>query len=237
MNKAVRRGPRPSGSDTRADIRAAATDLFGEHGYEAVSLRMVAREAGVDPALVTYYFDSKAELFEHAMRPVLDPDRVEELIGSLTTENCGHTIVAFVLDLWGDELTARRMAGTVAAANSQEAESDFMRGFVLDAFLLPIAHRLSPDEPELRATLAATVLLGALTCASTLRMPMMDGLSDARLTEILGTECRRLLVGELPVESDPAGIARKLDARRGLASGGEEEQNQPLQTDEGEGAP
>ena len=48
---APRRGPRPAGSDTRADILGAALELFSTHGYDAVSVRMIARQAGVDVAV------------------------------------------------------------------------------------------------------------------------------------------------------------------------------------------
>lgn len=50
-----RRGPR-AGEDTRAAILAAARAEFARVGYDATSLRGVARLAGVDPALVHHYF-------------------------------------------------------------------------------------------------------------------------------------------------------------------------------------
>ncbi|MCW5953202.1 MAG: helix-turn-helix transcriptional regulator, partial [Propionibacteriaceae bacterium] len=65
------RGRRPGNSGTRAAIMQAALALFSRNGYDKVSLRAVAREADVDPALIHHYFDSKAELFS---RSVLDGD-------------------------------------------------------------------------------------------------------------------------------------------------------------------
>ncbi|HET8768799.1 MAG TPA: helix-turn-helix domain-containing protein, partial [Pedococcus sp.] len=50
------RGRRPGGADTRAGIVAAARAEFAENGYDATSLRAVARRAEVDPALVHHYF-------------------------------------------------------------------------------------------------------------------------------------------------------------------------------------
>jgi TetR/AcrR family transcriptional regulator, regulator of cefoperazone and chloramphenicol sensitivity len=46
----------------RAVIRDEALRLFAVHGPEAVSLRRVAAEAGVSPALVAHHFGSKAGL-------------------------------------------------------------------------------------------------------------------------------------------------------------------------------
>ena len=53
--------PRP---DRKAAILLAAEKLFAQDGYDAVSLRRIAEEAGVPLALVGYYYGQKHELFE-----------------------------------------------------------------------------------------------------------------------------------------------------------------------------
>lgn len=56
---------RSSGApDTRVAILDAAEDLFSKHGFYGVTIREVAREAGVDTALVHYYFGAKRDLFD-----------------------------------------------------------------------------------------------------------------------------------------------------------------------------
>ena len=47
---------------TRAVIAEAAMRLFQEHGYEATTMRAIAREAGVATGNAYYYFSSKEEL-------------------------------------------------------------------------------------------------------------------------------------------------------------------------------
>ena len=51
-------------ADTRDLILDAAEDLFSKHGFYGVTIREVAREAGVDTALVHYYFGAKRGLFD-----------------------------------------------------------------------------------------------------------------------------------------------------------------------------
>ena len=51
-------------ADTRESILDAAEDLFSKHGFYGVTIREVAREAGVDTALVHYYFGAKRDLFD-----------------------------------------------------------------------------------------------------------------------------------------------------------------------------
>jgi AcrR family transcriptional regulator len=56
---------RTTGSDgerTEAAIRDAAIDLIARHGYEAVSMRRLAAEVGVQAAALYRYFPTKEEL-------------------------------------------------------------------------------------------------------------------------------------------------------------------------------
>lgn len=50
------------GEETRARIIAAGLKIFGDEGYERASTRQIAREAGVMPPALQYYFDSKEGL-------------------------------------------------------------------------------------------------------------------------------------------------------------------------------
>lgn len=66
---AARRGRPPKsrdkvGGQTRDAILDAAEDLFSKHGFYGVTIREVSREAGVDTALVHYYFGAKRDLFD-----------------------------------------------------------------------------------------------------------------------------------------------------------------------------
>lgn len=66
-NKPAKRGRPPkarANGETRDSILDAAEDLFSKHGFYGVTIREVAREAGVDTALVHYYFGAKRDLFD-----------------------------------------------------------------------------------------------------------------------------------------------------------------------------
>ena len=51
------------GEETRARIIAVALRLFGDRGFDGVSTREIAEEAGVNPPALQYYFDSKEGLY------------------------------------------------------------------------------------------------------------------------------------------------------------------------------
>ena len=53
--------------ERRRELLATAMRLFAEEGYDNVSVRAVARAAGVAPGLAYHYFDSKQNLFAAAI--------------------------------------------------------------------------------------------------------------------------------------------------------------------------
>ena len=82
-DRARRRGSK--GEQTRRAIAEAALRLFREQGYEATTMRAIAKEAGVATGNAYYYFGSKEELIhayyarnhaEHAVacRAILDTE-------------------------------------------------------------------------------------------------------------------------------------------------------------------
>jgi TetR/AcrR family transcriptional regulator len=51
----------PAGS--REALLAAGTELFAEHGFDGVSVSAIARKAGVNPAMISYHFGGKRDLY------------------------------------------------------------------------------------------------------------------------------------------------------------------------------
>jgi AcrR family transcriptional regulator len=87
MKSKSRAKPVSSVKRTQDRILLAATKVFAEHGFKDATTRMICREAGVNVALVNYYFRSKAELykaviaalFENVAKPMLAiPDTVRD---------------------------------------------------------------------------------------------------------------------------------------------------------------
>ncbi|MFI6759784.1 TetR/AcrR family transcriptional regulator C-terminal domain-containing protein [Micromonospora sp. NPDC050417] len=70
---------RDRGRRTRALLLEQAATLFGEHGFESVSVAGIATAARAHPNQVTYYFGSKDALFVHAAFLLLlrDAERLE----------------------------------------------------------------------------------------------------------------------------------------------------------------
>lgn len=76
MTEPSQRGPgRPPGSvgqQGKAALLESTRELIAERGVSGVTLREVAERAGVRPALVNYYFGSKAELLRAVIEQVAE---------------------------------------------------------------------------------------------------------------------------------------------------------------------
>ncbi|WP_407341681.1 TetR/AcrR family transcriptional regulator [Pengzhenrongella phosphoraccumulans] len=120
------RGPRPAGEDTRAAILVAAQVEFAESGFDATSVRAVARRAGVDPALVRHYFGSKSDLFV-ALNGL--PERPGQILGALFdagTDGVGRRMVALFFTLWD---TPRGGSACVPSSQRRRPASRWARGW------------------------------------------------------------------------------------------------------------
>ncbi|RKR86210.1 TetR family transcriptional regulator [Micromonospora pisi] len=88
--------PRDRGRRTRALLLEQAAALFGEHGFDSVSVAGIATAAGAHPNQVTYYFGSKDALFVHAAFLLLlrDAERLEPVGRRQRTPEAFRTALA-----------------------------------------------------------------------------------------------------------------------------------------------
>jgi AcrR family transcriptional regulator len=162
MNKMRGRG-RPSGTTTtRADILTAARGRFLADGYDSVTLRAVARDAGVDVALISYYFGSKKGLFGAAMALAANPAELlaHELSGPLNS--LPERLVRTVLRAWDAPETGPSLRAFLEAL---VRERHVARGFaeMMEQEMLPsIAARLGGDADAVRRASLVTSQIGGL---------------------------------------------------------------------------
>jgi len=62
---------KPARKATRLKILKAARKIFAQYAYHAASIRMIGKEAGIDHPLISYYFSSKAILFEAVLADIV----------------------------------------------------------------------------------------------------------------------------------------------------------------------
>jgi len=189
------RGRRPGNSDTRYSILQAALGLFSRFGYDKVSLRAVAREADVDPALIHHYFDSKADLFT---RSVLDlefnAEAMLQRVMSSPQEAIGQQAVREFVATWRSTGARDRFTAMFRAAVNDEGARRPLVEFVNREIFMKIALAQGHTNAAFRANLAVTALLGLVMGRDILEIPTLQNTADEELVRGLGAALQQYLV-------------------------------------------
>ena len=156
----LRRGRRPAGEDTRAEILGAARAEFSAKGYDASSLRAIARLAEVDPALVHHYFDGKAALFVEAMSIPVNPLLLIDALLAGPREHVGERLAATFFDIWDSPAGRERLVALIRSAVSHEDAARMLREFLAREVFAKVALSMDVPQPDLRAGMAAAQMIG-----------------------------------------------------------------------------
>lgn len=156
-----RAGRRPGGPDTRGEIVRAARETFADKGFTATSIRAVAREAGVDAALVHHYFDSKDELFIEAMAIPVDPRQIAARILDGPRGELGRRMATVFLGIWESPEGQQRMKAIFRSVVTSDEVARIMREGITQMIIEPVSRALDVPDAHLRVSLVATQLIGA----------------------------------------------------------------------------
>jgi len=178
-------------SDTKAAILAAARTRFAAEGYRSASIRAVARDVGVDAALVVRYFGSKPGLFAAATDIDL---RIPDLTGAPAGVH-GQRLVEHVLARWdAGTLEGQALLILLRSAASDAAAAAGMRELFARQ-LVPALRRLITDDSEApqRAALVASQILGLALARSVLELPPFDAMPSDLIAATVGATIQRYL--------------------------------------------
>lgn len=184
-------GRRPGPSSSRADILAAARDLFAEKGYNGASIRAIARTAGVDPALVHHFFDSKERLFVTAMEFPIDPASFVPHVLEGPRSEIGERFVRMFLGLWQQPAIRVRLLAVVRSLTTAESGESMLKEFMTSAVSDRVAAAL--EIPPLRVNLAAAQMIGTMLLKYVVAAEPIASATDEELVELLAPTLQRYL--------------------------------------------
>ena len=196
---ATRSGRRPGNQDTKQSILEAARFAFAEKGFDKASIRAIAGEAQVDPALVHHYFGTKEKLFLASMNAPINPAELLPKALEGPREQAGERLVRQVLSIW-DSPAGAAAIGMFRSALSNEWTARLLREFVVTQVLRRAATELSMNEREapMRAALMATQMAGLITARYVLKIEPVASAPPETLVAALGPNVQRFLTEPLP---------------------------------------
>lgn len=177
---------RRSSEETKAVILAAARERFGTSGFQGATIRAIAADAGIDPAMVMRYYGNKDKLFAAAVEFDL---RIPAL-GDADRADAGRLLVRHFLERWeGDEALVILLRSS--ATNDEAAQR--MRE-IFGTQLRPLVASLAPAaEVDVRAGLIATQILGMALCRFVIGLPPVVEMTRDEVVEWLGPTIQRYL--------------------------------------------
>lgn len=194
-----RKGRRPGSPDTQGEILEAAREAFAGRGYERATIRGIARSAGVDPALVLHYFDSKEQLFIAALRvPVNPAAMVRQVLAVTPADEVGVALVTRLLTIWDDEANRSPLVAVLRSATGEGPVADTVREFVEQVMITAFAAALPGPEARLRGLLIGSQVAGLLFVRYVLALEPLASADPQRLAAIYGPTIQRYAHGPLP---------------------------------------
>lgn len=200
MARTKRAGRRSGNPDTRAEILAAARRLFAEEGFESVSMRRIASEAGVDPSLIHHYFGSKDDLFLAAIELPLDPaPEVAAVLKDGGVEGAGGRLMHTFVAIW-DGPHQQKLLAVVRSSLSKPSMAFVLKQLFEHRIVTTIEQTLGDevDHIPVRGSFVASQVFGLVVARYILKLEPVASLSADQLAETIGPTIDRYLT--MPVE-------------------------------------
>ncbi|MER5772633.1 TetR/AcrR family transcriptional regulator [Streptomyces sp. NPDC001985] len=185
---------------TRAALADAAALRFGRYGYNGASVRDIAKDAGVDAALVYRYFGSKEALFAEVSTSVA----MFEPLTCLPLEDVAAWVCDVVSNAPSEDQVPHPVLSVLRSSSREEAVGR-LRDEIAGIFTETFAERLDGPDAALRAELLSAWLLGTTLMRMAIRTPALASASDGALL-------RYLRAGIDPLLNPPDGYDRSGDA-------------------------
>jgi AcrR family transcriptional regulator len=192
---AARRGRRPGTSTTRQTILDAARIRFATDGFATTTIRRVAADAGVDPALVMQFFGSKNELFAAVMS--ISPAALTQFSTAFEgpDDSLGQRVVRAFLLVWEDSQDSEPLIAMLRAAVVNEQANAQLREFIESRLIDGMAARpVASDDAALRAGLASSMLVGLVIGRRIVGVPIVAGAGVETVIALVGPAIQSLLV-------------------------------------------
>ncbi len=195
--KTPRTGRRPGESTSRDEILKAARELFAAQGYQAATMRAIASKAGVDASLIVHFFGNKVNLLTQAIDWPFDPEVAMPALLENGRRNVGRALAELAIRTWDEDGTRHPVFTLLRAGMTEPDAAEMLRKFMLERLYSPLMERLGSDQPERRASLAVSQIIGVGMGRYVLKF---DGLADAKSEDVidwLAPSLQRYLTGRL----------------------------------------
>lgn len=193
----ARRGRRRGRSSTREEIVRAASEQFATEGYDRATLRGIAAQAGVDAALVAYFFGSKRELFNEVTVAASDWTALMARLLDGDSARTGERLARLVIEGLEEKGRRERILATIRTAAVETETARMIGDKVTTELLEPVVSELGAGQAPLRAALVMSQILGIAVACHVVALEDLASASQDELVAALAPTLQRYLVGDI----------------------------------------
>lgn len=120
-------------NDKQIQIIETAEKLFADKGFDGTSVRDIADEAGVNVAMISYYFGSKEKLLE-ALFSYRAEGTTQKLVGMLTNKALSplekvNMLIEYYIEKFHNQPSFHKIMSREQVASQRTATAELIQGF------------------------------------------------------------------------------------------------------------
>lgn len=197
MPKQTTPGPRDERGVLSARILAAARAEFAQNGWAGSTMRAIARNADVDPALVYHYFGSKEALLDAATNP---PQRWLDSVASTwttPTDDLGAALLKLMLGAWGDDEIGPVLRSVLLTAAHDQSTREKLRRLV-ESSLMGVSNLGTDERDRLkRSGLISSQIMGLALMRYVWRIEPVASMTDDEIVAAVAPTVQRYIEADL----------------------------------------
>jgi len=182
---------------TREQIARAAREQFAAGGYDRVTMRSIAAQAGVDAALVAYFFGSKRELFDEVAVLSFDSAALRAQLLEGDSRDVGERLARCLIEALDEAGRRQRILAIIRTAGVEADTARMIRDKFTTGVLEPIVSQLGAGQAPLRAVLVMSQILGIAVARHVVGLEDLTSASQDELVAAFAPTLQRYLVGNI----------------------------------------
>lgn len=194
----------PSSDPIRDAALAAARSVFATRGYARTTYKGIAAAAGIAPAVLRKYYDSKGAIFAAAVRLPTDPASAIPSLLAPGMDGLGERLVRFWLDTVGDQKVREDLMAMIRAGASAAQVTRSLQAYLEVNVIDRIVAAVGVPDARMRVALISSYLVGIAAGRYLMRIEPLASASEEQVVRLVAPTIQALLDPRVPLPGSPS---------------------------------
>ncbi|MFM8772579.1 MAG: TetR family transcriptional regulator [Actinomycetota bacterium] len=189
----------PTSDPIRDAALAAARSVFATRGYARTTYKGIAAAAGIAPAVLRKYYDSKGAIFAAAVRLPTDPASAIPSLLAPGIDGLGERLVRFWLDTVGDQEVREDLMAMIRAGASAAQVTRSLQAYLEVNVIDRIVAAVGVPDARMRVALISSYLVGIAAGRYLMRIEPLASASEEQVVRLVAPTIQALLDPRVPL--------------------------------------